>query len=72
MSEEEKTFEQLMARVEEIIRFLQEGSAPLEEALARYEEGYRVLKQAGARLEQAQQRLEVLRKDVPDDEPPAD
>ena len=39
MAEKKVTFEQAMARLEEIVKQLEQGDAPLEDALALFEEG---------------------------------
>ena len=38
------SFEQAMARLEEIVRRLEQGDVPLEEALGLFEEGSRLVK----------------------------
>lgn len=62
--EGEKSFETLLAEVEQIVRTLQEGGVPLEKALALYEQGFNLLKDAQARLAAARQKLEILRKET--------
>ena len=44
MAEKKVTFEQAMARLEEIVKQLEQGDAPLEDALALFEEGTRLMK----------------------------
>ena len=39
MADDKLTFEQAMGRLEEIVKRLEQGDAPLEEALALFEEG---------------------------------
>ena len=46
MAEKKVTFEQAMARLEEIVKQLEQGDAPLEDALALFEEGTRLMKKA--------------------------
>ena len=43
MAEEKLTFEQAMGRLEEIVKRLERGDAPLEESLSLFEEGTRLL-----------------------------
>ena len=54
------TFEEALARLEEIVRQLEDGGAGLEESLARYEQGVGLLKQFYAQLRQAEQRIQLL------------
>lgn len=54
------TFEDSLARLEEIVRALEDGGAGLEESLAHYEEGVGLLKRCYARLRQAEQRIVEL------------
>ena len=42
--EKEMTFESAIARLEEIVRLLESGSAPLDESLALFEEGVGLVK----------------------------
>ena len=54
------TFEQALARLDEIVRQLEDGGAGLEESLAHYEQGVGLLKQCYAQLRQAEQRIQLL------------
>jgi exodeoxyribonuclease VII small subunit len=54
------TFEQALARLDEIVRQLEDGDAGLEESLAHYEQGVALLKQCYAQLRQAEQRIQLL------------
>ncbi len=56
------TFEQSMARLEEIVTALEKGDAPLEEALALFEEGTGLMKQCSAALDKAEQKVAKLLK----------
>jgi exodeoxyribonuclease VII small subunit len=51
------TFEQALARLEEIVRDLEDGQTGLEEALARYEMGVSLLKRCYGQLREAEQRI---------------
>jgi len=53
-------FEEALARLEEIVRLLEDGGAGLEESLAHYEQGVSLLKQCYAQLRQAEQRIQLL------------
>jgi exodeoxyribonuclease VII small subunit len=54
------SFEQSLARLEEIAAQLEEGRLGLSESLACYEEGVRHLKRCHELLEQAERRIELL------------
>jgi exodeoxyribonuclease VII small subunit len=58
------TFEQALARLEEIVQRLEKGDLPLEESLVLYEEGIRLSKLCHGRLEEAEGRIELLQKDA--------
>ena len=62
------TFEQSMARLEEIVGLLERGDAPLEQAMALFEEGAKLLRECTAKLDQAEQKILKLTKG-PDGEP---
>lgn len=59
---ENKSFEQSLARLDEIVRALEKGDAPLAESLALFEEGAGLVKSCTAQLDEAQQRVVQLRK----------
>jgi exodeoxyribonuclease VII small subunit len=59
-SAESPSFEDELARLESIVRELEEGQIGLGESLARYEEGVKHLKTCYQLLEQAEQRVELL------------
>jgi exodeoxyribonuclease VII small subunit len=59
-SEPPPSFEQSLARLEEIVHQLEEGNAGLEESLARYEEGVKLLRQAFDLLQKAERKIELL------------
>lgn len=60
MAEEKKTFEQDMSRLEEIVKRLEQGDAPLEEALTLFEEGTGLLGRCSAQLDSAEQKVRKL------------
>jgi exodeoxyribonuclease VII small subunit len=51
MNENNATFEQNMARLEQIVRTLERGDAPLEESLKLFEEGTGLVRSCGALLD---------------------
>ena len=55
------TYEEAIARLEGIVRKLQDGKTDLETALSQYEEGVRLLRHCHGLLEGAQRRIETLR-----------
>ena len=54
MNEKNATFEQNMTRLEQIVRILERGDAPLEESLKLFEEGTGLVRACGALLDQAE------------------
>ena len=57
MNEQNRTFEQNMQRLEQIVRALERGDAPLEDSLKLFQEGTKLVRVCGGLLEKAQ--LEV-------------
>jgi exodeoxyribonuclease VII small subunit len=56
----EPTFEQLLARLQEIVRLMEQDSLPLEQSLALYEEGLTLTRQCSLRIEDAKLRIEKI------------
>lgn len=54
------TFEAALARLEEIVRALESGAAPLDESLSMFEEGVSLVKVCTERLDSAEQKIRVL------------
>ncbi|MFA6948090.1 MAG: exodeoxyribonuclease VII small subunit [Eubacteriales bacterium] len=54
------TFEAAIARLEEIIRQLEGGTAPLDTSLALYEEGVSLVRKCGSMLDNAEQKIKLL------------
>jgi len=65
--DENMTFEKAIARLEEIVRMLENGSAPLDESLSMFEEGVALVKLCNSRLDNAEQKIKMLIKN-PDGE----
>jgi len=61
-------FETAIARLDEIVRQLEQGTAPLEESLSLFEEGTALIKACGKLLDSAEQKVVKLKKG-PDGEP---
>ncbi len=53
-------FEDLLARLEQIVADMENGEMPLEKLLASYEEGMKLVKACGDRLTDAEQKVEIL------------
>ncbi|MDR2357025.1 MAG: exodeoxyribonuclease VII small subunit [Oscillospiraceae bacterium] len=58
----ENNFETSILRLEEIVRELERGDAPLDKSLALFEEGARLLRSAGMLLDAAEQKVTLLQK----------
>ncbi len=54
------SFEAALARLEEIVRTLEKGEAPLDESIKLYQEGERLKRHCEARLKDAQARIEQI------------
>ncbi len=59
-----ETFENLLARLEQIVSEMVNAELPLEKLLASYEEGVRLVKACGDRLADAEQKVEILSRAV--------
>lgn len=57
MNQNNATFEQSMARLEQIVRAMERGDVPLEESLKLFQEGTELVRSCGKLLDEAQ--LEV-------------
>ncbi len=55
------TFEESIARLEKVVRLLDDGRTSLDESLERYEEGIRLLRHCTQLLDGARRRIEILR-----------
>ena len=62
MKKNELTFEQSLERLDEIVRLLEKGDAPLAESLGLFEEGAGLLRSCGKLLDEAEQKVVQLRK----------
>lgn len=60
MEENKVSFEQAMKRLEEIVRFLEGGNAPLDESLTAFEEGVKLVKLCNSELDNAEKRVKLL------------
>lgn len=62
MAEKKKSFEQSMARLEEIVLSLEKGDAPLDASLKLFEEGTGLIADCGKMLDTAEQKVVKLKK----------
>lgn len=56
----ERSYEEAVARLEEIVGRLENGELPLEESLALFEEGVKLAKYCTGKLDAAEGRLQIL------------
>ncbi len=59
-NETKMSFEEAMRRLEDIVRELENGAAPLDQSLQLFEEGVGLVKLCGNRLDEAEQKIRVL------------
>ncbi len=62
MDEHKLTFEAAMQRLDEIVRALEQGDAPLDQSLTLFEEGAKLLKLCNGMLDAAEQKVTALQK----------
>ena len=62
MATKKISFEQSLARLDEIVRHLEKGDLPLKESLTLFEEGTRLIKNCGMMLDEAEQQVVKLKK----------
>lgn len=62
MPENKLTFEQSVKRLEEIVRLLEKGDAPLDSSLSLFEEGTALVRSCGKMLDQAELKVARLMK----------
>ena len=60
----EKTFEQSLAELEDIVGKLESGDLPLEESLQLFEKGIKLSRECRSRLTNAERRIEILMKEA--------
>ena len=60
MPKKTQTFEESLARLEEILRALESGDAGLDEMLKLYEEGVSLIRSCNTKLENAEQTVKML------------
>ena len=57
---ENKTFEQKMARLEEVVKLLESGNVELDKSLALYEEGSKLASELAKTLNEAKIKIEEI------------
>lgn len=67
----ERTFESQMARLEEIVRLLERGEAPLNESMKLFEEGTKLTSYCSRQLTAAEQKIRQLTETAAAPEAPA-
>lgn len=78
----QKTFEQSMKQLEEIVQELEDGDLPLDKAIKKFEEGIKLTKFCSAKLDETEKKVSILLKNAdgqmvekpfqPEDEPTSD
>ena len=59
-AQSQASFEGAIARLEEIVRALEVGQAPLDTSLALFEEGIALVKLCNRKLDEAEQKIKIL------------
>ena len=62
MANKKLSFEQSLARLDEIVRHLEKGDLPLKDSLTLFEEGTSLIKNCGVMLDEAEQQVVKLKK----------
>lgn len=60
MNPENKTFEEAMQRLEQIVRTMERGEVPLEESLKLFQEGTALVQSCGKLLDQAELQVKKI------------
>ena len=64
MTKENLTFEQALARLEVIVKSLENGTAPLDDSLSMFEEGISLVRFCSDKLVNAENKIKVLVSDT--------
>ena len=62
--EEKMSYEQVLARLEQIIRAMENDKIPLAESLALYEEGVVIVRRLSAELDDAERKIKILQQNA--------
>ncbi len=60
MKKSEMSFEEMTARIGEIVQLLENTDTPLDESLSLFEEGVALIKKANEMLDEAQKKVKML------------
>ena len=60
MDKQNKSFENNMQRLEQIVRAMERGDVPLEESLKLFQEGTALVRDCGALLDDAEQQVKMI------------
>ena len=60
---EQLTIEEIFAKLDEIVRRMDDGEVSLEESFSLYETGMKLVKEAGERIDLVEKKIRVLRED---------
>jgi exodeoxyribonuclease VII small subunit len=60
----QKTFEQSMKQLEQIVQELEDGDLPLEKAIKKFEEGMKLTKLCSEKLDETEKKISVLLKNA--------
>ena len=60
MNEKNQTFEQNMARLEQIVRAMERGDAPLDDSLKLFQEGTELVRSCAKMLDEAQLQIQKV------------
>lgn len=60
MDDKRPTYEEAVKRLEEIVKKLESGAAPLDESIALFSEGAELVKTCTAILDEAEQKVKIL------------
>jgi len=66
---ENRTFEEAVARIDEIVALLERGDAQLDKSLLLFEEGVKLIETCGAMLDTAEQKVVSLQKAISSEQP---
>lgn len=58
--EENKSFEELMGKLESIVQELEKGELNLDDSVAKFEEGMKIAKECNKILESSEKRISIL------------
>lgn len=64
MSQKKLTFEDSMQKLEQIVRTLERGEAPLEESLKLFQEGTKLVRNCGKLLDEAELQIKKIAVDL--------